>query len=167
MEVKTLIKTSLLHARGMTDKILDELASPEDWLHRASPGGNHALWIAGHLQLVDLRALTFIGVETQQDLKQQAIQFGRGSVPQDSIAPSTEPALLREQLKTSRSRLLEALDSLTNEDFDKPASPEAPPFMPTVGMVFQMVLWHEAMHSGQLTIIHRQLGHPPVAGRPA
>jgi hypothetical protein len=60
--------------------------------------------------------------------------------------------------------MLRLLDSLSDEDFSRPTPEGAPEFLPDVGSVFEMAVWHEGLHSGQLSVVRRILGHKPLAG---
>jgi hypothetical protein len=61
-----------------------------------------------------------------------------------------------------RATLLTALDALSDADLEQPLAKGAPDFLPDVGSVFEMAVWHEGLHSGQLSICRRAMGHKPV-----
>ncbi|MBR9801371.1 DinB family protein [bacterium] len=160
-------KARLLHglntARNYTNELLSALSSESEWLHRATSGGNHALWIAGHLAVVDN---AFIGRFDESrawtDHDDWKTLFGKGSQPHDDAAAYPSVETIRETMAERRAVLLECLESCSDEDFRRELPPGAPPFLYDIASMFQMGAWHEGIHAGQLSIIHRQLGHPPL-----
>jgi hypothetical protein len=65
-------------------------------------------------------------------------------------------------MRERRAALLAVLDGMTDDDFAKPLPKGTPDFLGDVGSVFEMAIWHEGMHSGQLTVARRALGHQPL-----
>ncbi|MFG0331929.1 MAG: DinB family protein [Maioricimonas sp. JB049] len=165
MTYKERLKRALLQARGLTMGMLNEITAPEDWIRRAVPGSNHALWIVGHLGVADNAFLGFLVPEKKVERDGYAELFGRGSTVRDELSAYPEPAELVEFMQERRRVLYGILDDCTDEDFTRPTPDEAPPFMFDWGAVFHMTAWHESLHSGQLTVIHRMLGQPPLFGR--
>ncbi|QDU37355.1 DinB superfamily protein [Maioricimonas rarisocia] len=165
MTYKERLKRALLQARGLTMGMLNEIATPEDWVRRPVPGSNHALWIAGHLGSADNAFIGFMVPEKKVQRDDYSEMFGRGSVVRDSLQDYPDPAQLVEFMKERRRTLYGILDECTEEDFTRPTPDGAPPFMFDWGSVFHMCAWHESLHSGQLTVIHRMLGQPPLVGR--
>ena len=165
MQLKERLRKGLIHARSFTLGILNEIENKEDWVRRPVPNSNHAMWIAGHLAYVDD---VFSGIvdptkaAPREDFKQL---FGMGSTPLDSLSEYPDPQKVLEYLNDRRNAFFEALDGCTDEDFVKPTPDGLPDFIYDIGAVFQMSAWHESLHSGQLTVIHRMLGHQPIAGR--
>jgi uncharacterized damage-inducible protein DinB len=64
--------------------------------------------------------------------------------------------------------LLKVLDELSEEELRAaaPAAGERSPIAgaPSLGHAFIFIAYHEGMHSGQLTVTHRALGHAPIVG---
>jgi hypothetical protein len=60
----------------------------------------------------------------------------------------------------------EILEGLNDEDLDKPTPEGAPDFLATVRHVFELAVWHEGIHVGQLTVARRALGHAPLVDMP-
>ena len=52
-------------------------------------------------------------------------------------------------------------DRLSEDDLNRPCPPGGPGVLTDVASVFELSSWHEGMHSGQLTMLRRALGHPP------
>lgn len=166
MLLKERLQFALVHARNVTEKILVELDRPEDWIVRPAVEANHALWITGHLAVTDNRLTRLIDKNRMIDLSDWHPLFGKGSSPIDDLSAYPTPDEVLERLRERRENLLDVLQACSETDFNKPTPEGAPFFMPNVGYVFQMAAWHEALHTGQLTIIHRKLGKTPLADRP-
>jgi hypothetical protein len=91
-----------------------------------------------------------------------AERFGTGSIPtpkpEDYPTPQEVVAVMRER----REKLLEVLQTLTEDDLAKPTPKGTPEFIPDYASVFETVVWHEGLHSGQLTVLRKVLGLPSV-----
>jgi len=127
---------------------------------------NHPLWFAGHVGMVDdfmlgLLAPDKAGVE---DLYRE--KFGMGSRPTPDPEDYPEPDQVLSFMRGQREKLLEVLAGLTEEDLSRPSPEGTPDFAPDVASIFEAVVWHEALHAGQVTLARRALGFAPLADAP-
>lgn len=92
--------------------------------------------------------------------------FGLGStpLPQLSIYPPIEE--VRAYMDERRATLLEILAGLTDGDLSTKTPSGTPDFLADYGQVFETAIWHEGLHSGQLTMVRRSLGHLPTMTPP-
>ncbi len=164
MTRKEFIKASLDFSRGFTNQLLDKFESESDWLHQVHPEANHALWCAGHLALTEQFFVGMLAPDNATDMSAAQKLFGMGSKPVNDAATYPKPAEVRKNLNEARANLLALLDSLSEEDLDKPTPEGAPEFLPTVESVFRLAVFHEGIHTGQATIANRSLGHSSVIG---
>jgi hypothetical protein len=88
--------------------------------------------------------------------------FGTGSQPTSNPADYPPPEQVLEYMNERRATLLAILDRLDEADLEKPLAKGTPDFLPDVVSVFEMAVWHEGLHSGQLSVCRRSLGHKPV-----
>lgn len=164
MELKERLRRGLEQTRRFTDTLLAEIPD-EDWLVRPSLGANHTFWIAGHLGLATNH---FIGLVDPRKAEPQREDFrtlfGKGTQSIEDAGIYPLPADLRAYLTDRGNAFLSLLNSCSDDDFAREVT-GGPPFMYDVGAVFQMGAWHETLHSGQLTIIHRRVGQTPIADR--
>ena len=58
--------------------------------------------------------------------------------------------------------VLDIFDKLSEEDFAKPTPEGTPNFLADIGSVFETAVWHEGLHSGQLSVTRRSLGFDPA-----
>lgn len=149
---------ALNHARRYTLALTADFESEDQWMKTLPGSPNHAIWILGHLTVVDNSLLGYIEPAWKQDLGNYGPLFGKGSVPTDQRSDYPEISELRNSLNTQRERVIEVLNSLDESRFEEPTIDSAPEFLPTVGSIFHLLAWHEGLHSGQLSMIHRSLG---------
>lgn len=164
MELKQRLRQGLEHARGFTDRILGEIQRDEDWIRRPTDNANHALWIAGHLAYATNAFIGFVDPSQKQVQENFPALFGKGSQLQDTLSAYPTPNEVVGLLSERGQVFLGLLDACSEEDFVRPV-PQGPAFMHDVGAVFQLAAWHEALHAGQLTTIHRMLGNSPLTDR--
>ena len=133
----------------------------DDWLHRPTPKANCAAWTVGHIILADRRALTLLGV---QDLPPLPEGFEK-RFARDETAPGAndfgDTAILTPLFDRHRQLLTEAAQRATPELLDKPLEKPNPRFK-TVGEFAAFMALHTTMHAGQISIIRRSLGRPPI-----
>ena len=67
-------------------------------------------------------------------------------------------------MRERRQTLLVVLESMSDEELQRTTPPGTPDFLRDYAAVFQTASWHEGLHSGQVSVTHRALGHKPVTG---
>jgi hypothetical protein len=153
----------IVFARNYTIGLLDQTHA-EEWF-RLPPGGvSHVAWQVGHIAFSEYRlALWRIrgerpddGALFSSDFKRL---FGAASVPQ---ADSTySPSELRAVLARVHQQVLRELPGLDEGELDQPV-PHRHPFATTK---LRALLWcahHEMLHAGQIGLMRRHLGYPPM-----
>ena len=164
MDLKVRLERALRHTRGFTDKVLSEIALAEDWVRRPVAGANHAMWIAGHLTYATNVFIGFVDPDNKDSPQDLAPLFGKGTQPLDDLSAYPAPAEISRYLTERGETFIGLLDDCSDDDLAREV-PQGPAFMYDVGAVFQMAAWHEALHAGQLTVIHRMIGQTPIADR--
>lgn len=167
MALKERLRRQLVQARQMSERLLADFETSQQWTYQIHDDCNHALWFAGHMAHTDNFFLSMIDSSAAVELPTiYQRQFGMGSqptnVPEDYPSPSDVLEVMRER----RATLLEVLDSLDDEDFTKSTPDGAPDFLSDIAAVFEMAIWHEGLHSGQLSSVRRALGHKPILPGP-
>jgi hypothetical protein len=126
-------------------------------------GGNHPLWVMGHLAFAESRLLSYIeggppALAHWQDL------FAPGTEPSSDAAryPSMDEVI--STFKSVRERTLKLLDTLTDADLDREshAPPERREFAGTIGKCLMLICSHPLTHIGQLADARRTAGRPPL-----
>src|SRR6185295_2148554 len=116
MSLQNRLLRQLKTTREMSERLLADFKTPQDWTFQVHPSCNHALWFAGHMATSDNFFLSLIAPEKLKDLPEFQSKFGMGSQPTNdpAIYPDSESvlAIMRER----RSALLSTLESMTDDD---------------------------------------------------
>ena len=150
-------------ARRMTDQLLEDI--PEDkLLHQPVGGGNHALWVIGHLVVTDdLFAGVYDGGQRKLPGQYNEL-FGMGSKPTSDAAAYPPMSQVRQHSAATRQRLLDAAAAADQDTLDAALPEEFQGFAPSRLRFLLHLAWHEGLHDGQLTMIRRSLGIGPKVG---
>jgi len=162
METKQRLKKQLKAARDYSSKLLADFKSPEEWTRQVHPNANHALWFAGHMAVSDNFFISSVSPEKVVSRPEFEKAFGTGSQPTSDPAMYPPPDEVLKYMDERRATLLDVLERLDEADLEKPLAKGTPDFLPDVVSVFEMAVWHEGLHSGQLSECRRSLGHKPV-----
>lgn len=166
MSLKERLQRQLESARQLSQRLLADFHSPEQWTHQVYDGGNHALWFAGHMANTDNFLISLVAPQRAIEKNGFGAAFGMGSRPSGDLAdyPPIEEVLAT--MHERRATLLEVLAGFSDEDLARPTPAGAPDFLSDFGSVFELAVWHEGLHSGQLSMVRRSLGFAPVMGAP-
>jgi uncharacterized damage-inducible protein DinB len=162
MSQKERLQRQLERVRQNSERLLADFRSPEQWTFQVHPNCNHALWFVGHMATSDNFFLSLVAPEKSQKLPEFQAKFGMGSQPTNQVNeyPPLESVLAT--MRERRQTLLAVLDRLSDEDLAKKTPAGAPDFLPDVASVFELAIWHEGQHSGQVSVARRALGHKPL-----
>jgi hypothetical protein len=154
------IAHALTASQMLLQRYTADLAPPE-YLHRPAERANCAAWTIGHLTLTERRALMQFGVEPLPPLPDGfEHRFSREEgCPQ--AGEFGDVATLMPLFLAHRAALVEAVRRATPEQLDQPVQKPLPMFR-TLGELANFMATHVAMHAGQITIIRRSLGRPPL-----
>ena len=151
---------ALMTSAGLVQRYTADL-TPAEFLHRSTNKANCTAWLIGHLTLSERRTLGLLGA-TDLPLLPDGFEkrFSR-----DAGCPDAEDfgdvSALVPLFNQHRERLIYAVKSATQEQLDKPMEKPHPMFN-TVGEWVAFMAVHTAMHAGQITMIRRSLGRPPL-----
>lgn len=162
MDLKQCLQSQLVTARGYSERLLSAFHSPEEWTHQVHPHANHPLWFAGHMAVFDNFLIGLIDAGQKRDIAGYQEKFGPGSQPTNRPAdyPPAEEVLA--YMRERRAALLSLLESLSEADLARPTPPGTPDFLKDWGSIFKTASWHEGVHSGQVSVARRALGHDPL-----
>jgi DinB superfamily len=164
MDSKQRIIWQLQTVRALNEQMFASFVKPEDWVHQIFPGANHALWIAGHLAMVDNSGISRFIPAQGVDKGDWSKKFGRQSTPTSNFADYPPPAEVLAFMRERRATLVKCLEGFSEADFDQPAPPGLPPFIHNAGQLYSFMAVHEGLHTGQLSMCRRSLGNTPVVG---
>jgi DinB superfamily len=155
----------IVFARNYTTGLLDE--TPEaDWFRQPAAGISHVAWQVGHLAFAEYRlTLWRIRGTHPEDANlislQHAQLFGLDSAPAADPSKYPSQAEIRSVFDRVHERVIRELRGLDENDLNQPVM-HPHPFAKTK---LQALLWcshHEMLHAGQIGLLRRQLGYPPL-----
>ncbi|HEY7156913.1 MAG TPA: DinB family protein [Gemmataceae bacterium] len=155
----------IVFARNYTIRLLDQTPAA-DWFRQPPAGVSHIAWQVGHLAFSQYRmALERIRGTRAEDadlLSEEFLRhFGRDSVPDADASKYPEAAEIRAVFDRVHQQTLRELQGLDEGELDKPILKPHP----LVKTKLWALLWcaqHEGVHTGQIGLLRRQLGHPPL-----
>lgn len=129
-------------------------------------GGNHAMWIAGHLAVVEgrLQQMLHGGPNPVHHWKPL---FDWGSEPQDDPAAYPPFGEVVQKFKELRKQTHAFLDEVGEEGLDRPTKTQPPGFrggggagFETAGGAIMIIAGHAIGHMGGLTVVRAAAGKP-------
>jgi hypothetical protein len=155
----------IIFARNYTLGLLDQTPTAE-WFRQPPGGVSHVAWQVGHLAFAEYRlALWRIRGAQSQDgeliSEKHRDLFGANSVPDPDPARHPSQADLRAVLDRVHVHVLRELRGLDENELGQPVLYPHP----LAKTKLQALLWcanHEMVHAGQIGLLRRQLGFPPL-----
>jgi hypothetical protein len=154
-------------ARNYTLRLLDH-TDPADWFRQPPGGVTHIAWQVGHLAMAEYRlALERVRGARPEDaalISQDFLDlFGRLSVARVDPEPGNypAPAEIRTVFDRVHQQTLKELGTLDEAELDMPVLKPHP----LAKTKLWSILWccqHEAVHAGQIGLLRRLQGQPPV-----
>lgn len=144
--------------RALEDMKTDPLVQPGPW------GGNHAMWVAGHLSVIEGR-LHKILRGTPNPVEHWKALFDWGSEPKtdNAVYPPFEEVL--QTFRRLRVGTLAFLDETSDDGLDRPTKLPPPGLgasFETVGSAILVIACHQCFHTGEATVARRASGRQPV-----
>jgi hypothetical protein len=138
----------------------------EDWFRMPEPQVTHLAWQMGHLAMADYRLL----LERIRGARPDDVElisadflrlFGKTSVPQADQSQYPAPTEIRAVFDRVHQQALRELPDLPEPEWN------APPVNPHTlfNRKIDSLFWcahHEMLHAGQIGLLRRLLGSPPV-----
>ena len=148
-------------ARGCAERILADI--PDDKAtFQAGGAGNHALWVTGHLAVID-DLILHVHTGCRHELPERyRTLFGIESRPVDDPAAYPSRRELSDALHLHRRRLVTWVESLDDESAWKSSPEYFRPFAPDAITTPFAAAAHDLMHAGQVTVVRAALRLPVV-----
>jgi uncharacterized damage-inducible protein DinB len=162
MSLKQRLRRNLENMRHTSERLLADFHTPEEWVFQVHPNCNHALWFAGHMAQSDNFFLSLVAPERAVRMPDFQAKFGMGSQPTSDPSAYPLPEEVLSAMRGRRAELLAALNAMSEEDLSKKLPAGTPDFLSDVLSVFELAVWHEGQHNGQLSVARRALGHCPL-----
>jgi uncharacterized damage-inducible protein DinB len=157
---KEAIVHSLTNSKIMVRRFTEDLR-PEEYVHRPTEKANCAAWLLGHVTLADRSAAQALGATNLPELPagfEKRFSRDEGCPQASDFGDVTGLLAIFEK---NRDALIAAVQNASQEQLDAPTKRVMPMFKNASELASFMSL-HSAMHVGQITIIRRSLGRPPL-----
>lgn len=163
MRATDIIRISLENSQNWIMGLLQDI-SDAPLTQPTATGGNHPLWIVGHLALSESQILDGFVLGHAARYADMEPLFGMGSTPVPEAAKYPPLSELVEKFSAMRAATLAHLATLSEDDLDQRshAPEEYGPFFATVGACYTMLTIHVAFHGGQIADARRAAGRKPL-----
>ncbi len=162
--IKMGLETSKSFSLGLIDDMKDApLTQP------TAKGGNHPLWILGHLAYSEANIVNHIILGNENPMIEWKEMFG--NTPEVSRGPVTDSDYylpwdeVRQKFDEVREQTMNYVNGLSDDDLSQP-SKNCPPgreqMMGTVGACLTILTLHPIMHYGQVADARRMAGRDPL-----
>jgi uncharacterized damage-inducible protein DinB len=126
-------------------------------------GGNHPLWILGHLTVVEGRLRQIVlGEPNPVERWKPLFDWGSEPIPNETAYPPFDEVL--RAYRELRARNLRLLDEIGEAGLDRPTK-APPPGLETgfsnIGRAFLTIALHQTFHGGQASVARRASGRKP------
>lgn len=156
------IAKALRASTGLYHRYVDDL-KPIEWHSQPVAGVNSVAWIVGHLTLVEHRRAVALGAVDLPTLPDGfAERYGATRQAAGTQAGLDTAADLTKLFLEVRDKLIAAVLATTVSKLAEPLATPHPLFGDQAEAAQFMAL-HTSLHLGQITVVRRLLGYPPVA----
>ena len=152
-------------ARQYTEILLDDI-DQESWYEQPAEGINHVAWQVGHVAMAQYGLALFRQrgrKESDRELipREFLRMFAKDSSPLIDVDLRPEPAEIREIFDRIHEEVLRELDTYPIEELETPVDFPYVGFSNKLGSLL-MSAHHEMLHAGQIGMLRRLLGKPPI-----
>ena len=166
MHAKEAIKFALTVSNGAVLSVIDKMSDAATTFPTPN-GGCHPLWVLGHLTMIE-GMIPGVLFGDKNPVAEWQKHFGQGSEPVGNAGAYPPFAEVRQKYLELRERNLKLLDSLSEDDLDKPT--KAPPKgreqeFATYGQSFLVLALHQTMHRSHVTDALRAAGRTALAAQ--
>jgi hypothetical protein len=162
MKAIDLIRWALKLTDEATARLVEDMRD-QPLTRPTSRGGNHALWVLGHLAVIEGMIPHAVFGE-EHPVQHWWPLFGTGSVPSDDASaypPFDEVFSTYRELRAKNLARLEEIGEAGLEQAPKAIPPGFEDRMKTIGRTFHLVAMHQMFHLGQVADARRAAGRKP------
>lgn len=151
------LKASHTRFRSFVDDL-----KPAEFEAQPIPGVNSVAWMLGHLALTDRRIIGLLGGEPPALPTGFEEKFKTTKQPAGEQKGLGDPKELLAVFDACRQKLIDVVKAADAATLNKPM-PNPHPLFNTLGEAAAFMAVHFGLHAGQVTVIRRALGYPPLA----
>jgi len=160
------IRTGLEASKGLTLALIDDMKDAP-LTQPTSKGGNHTLWVLGHIAYSEANIVSHIIGGDENPLIGWKEMFGGGSEPTANASDYLPWDEVRQKYDEVRERTMRFVEGLSDDDLATPSKncpPDREQFFGTVGACLLVLILHPVMHRGQVADARRMASRDPVFG---
>ena len=137
-----------------------------DWFSMPAQCPTHVAWQVGHLAMAEY-GLCLFRQRGRQEIDLQLMssgfrkQFSRGTTPEPNPGKNLPAAEIRATLERVHAQVLKELPLLNEQQLAEPVEMPYAAYPNKLGCLL-FCSHHEMLHAGQIGLIRRQLGKPPL-----
>ena len=162
MNAQEAIRNSIETSEMVCMSYLNDL-DDEQLMMRPHAECNHLNWQVGHLIAADNQMIGGCVPDALPALPDGfADKYTKETTTNDDASAFCGKDELMSVYQQQREAIKTTLDSLSDEDLNKPAPESMQAYAPTVAAAFNMIGAHWLMHAGQWVVVRRQTGKPVV-----
>ena len=163
MKAIDVIRSAMLTAHHATLQLAEDMRDAP-FTAPTPRGGNHPLWVMGHVAFIE-GGIPHILFGEPHPLERWAPLFAPGTEPTNNAAAYPPYEEILRTYKDLFARNLEILDRLGEEGLDRPTT--SPPRgledkLRTAGETFLLTALHQMTHRGQIADARRAAGRKPM-----
>jgi hypothetical protein len=157
------IKMSLENSNGWTMRLIGDMKDAP-LTQPTSAGGNHPLWVLGHITRAESDLLDCFILGKPNRFPELESVFSMKTVPSTDASQYPSMDELMAKFEEIRGATLAHLDTLSEADLDTPshAPDDFGPLFATVGACFAAMTVHATFHAGQVADARRAAGRDPL-----
>jgi hypothetical protein len=145
--------------KALEDMTANPLGQPGSW------GGNHAMWIAGHVTVVEGRLHKVLrGIPNPVEHWKPLFDWGSEPTTDKAAYPPFEEVL--QTFRRLREGTFAFLDEIGEDGLDRPTKLPPPPGLgaafETVGSAIMVIACHQCFHMGEVAVARRASGKSPA-----
>lgn len=159
------VREHMLWTRKNTEMLLDDVAL-DRWYDQPAEGINHIAWQVGHIAMAQY-GLALLRQRGRQQPDRELIPksvlraFAKDSTPSSAPLDDLAAAEIRSVFDRVHIQVLEELESYPLEKLAEPVEPPYAGQANRLGALW-MSVHHEVLHAGQIGMLRRLLGYPPL-----
>jgi uncharacterized damage-inducible protein DinB len=163
MKATDLIRKAMAFSDQAVFKLIDDMRDAP-LTQPTSRGGNHPLWVLGHITLVEGN-IPKVLFGDPNPVEKWAPLFAPGSEPKTDASAYPSFDELLGAYRDLRAKNLQILEQLGEAGLDRPT--KNPPrgleeMLKTAGDMFMLVAMHQMNHRGQVADARRAIGRQPI-----
>jgi DinB superfamily len=159
------IRNQIIATRNYSTGLIDTV-DPKDWFRMPSEGVTHVGWQVGHLAVAKYRLgleriRGRLPVDTELLSEEFRKLFSFDSIPDADPSVYPAPSEIRAVFDRTHEAVLAYLNTQDDASLNQPLA-EPHRIAKTTGEILTWCAMHEMLHAGQIGLLRRLLGSPPM-----